>query len=400
MLARHDESRWSKRSMSDGGQPLAGVKVLDFSQNLPGPYATFLLACWGAEVIKVEPPKGDPGRFMEPFFSIVNRGKKSVVIDLREESGKASLEALIRWCDVLVEGFRPGVLERLGGGFERAKELNPKIVYCSISAFGQDGPLRDHPGHDLNLQALSGVCHLERDGDGVPGRTMLPIADLSSSLLAVSSICAALASKRGAPQRLDVAMADGVLSWASVWGVGVDLKTNAQKQLGRGLLVDTLTRPLLDHLARLKLYAMPHYGVFRTKDDRHLTIGIVDEGHFWKSLCEELGLGGFAKLPMGARIAAGPALRPVIARRIRGKKLDEWLSRFARSGVPVSAVLTPEEAARDAQVRARGLVDERGWIGSPLPGSKLPSGDPPKLGEHTSLVLDHLSSSRGMNERT
>lgn len=366
-------------------EPLAGVKILDFSQNLPGPYATFLLACWGAEVVKVEPPKGDPARHMEPFFSIVNRGKKSVVIDLREESGKASLEKLIAWCDVLVEGFRPGVLERLGGGYERAREINPKIVYCSISAFGQHGPLRDHPGHDLNLQSLAGVCHLERDADGVPGYSMLPIADLSSALLAVSSICAALHA--GQARYLDVAMADGVLSWSSVWGTGVDLKTNAQRQLKGGPIVDVILGPLLDHLGRLKLYAMPHYGVFETKDRKYLTIGIVDENHFWKSLCDELGLGGFSKLPMGARIAAGPALRPVIARRIKSRPLADWLSRFARASVPVSAVLTPEEAARDAQVVARNLVDDRGWIGSPLPGARLPSGDPPKLGEHTEEVL-------------
>ena len=152
--------------MSEERAPLSGLKVLDFSQNLPGPYATFLLACWGADVIKVEPPKGDPARFMEPFFSMVNRGKRSVVLDLRDERSRSAVEALVRWADVLVEGFRPGVMDRLGCGFARAKELNPRIVYCSISAYGQEGPMRDHPGHDLNLQATSGVCHLERDADG------------------------------------------------------------------------------------------------------------------------------------------------------------------------------------------------------------------------------------------
>ena len=295
--------------------PLAGLKVLDFSQNLPGPYATFLLAGWGAEVIKVEPPKGDPGRFMEPFFSMVNRGKRSVVLDLRAPESRPAVEALIRWADVLVEGFRPGVMQRLGCGFERARELNPRIVYCSISAYGQGGPLRDHPGHDLNLQALSGVCHLERDAEGEPRGTMLPIADLSSSLLAVSGICAALADRREA-RYLDVAMADGVLSWSSVWGRGVDLASNARRGLGSGpieersevtvgrprrafagggvpapsgatnVIVEVLTRPLVAFLERAKLYAMPHYGVFRARCGRWLTLGIVDEGHFWKALVE------------------------------------------------------------------------------------------------------------------
>jgi len=369
--------------------PLTGLKVLDFSQNLPGPYATFLLACWGAEVIKVEPPKGDPGRFMEPFFSMVNRGKQSVVLDLRASESRDAVEALVRWADVLVEGFRPGVMDRLGCGFGRARELNPRIVYCSISAYGQDGPLRDHPGHDLNLQALSGVCHLERDGEGEPRGTMLPIADLSSSLLAVSSICAAL-TDRSEARYLDVAMADGVLSWSSVWGRGVDLAGNAKRGLGSGPIVEALTRPLVAFLERAKLYAMPHYGVFRARCGRWLTLGIVDEAHFWKALVEELDLAPFAKLPMPARIAAGPALRPLIARRLKRRDRDAWLRRFEELGVPASPVLTPEEAAADAQVRARGLVDERGWMRAPLPSAIHPSSAAPQKGEHTDAVLRSL----------
>ncbi len=371
---------------------LSGLKVLDFTQNLPGPYATFLLASWGADVIKVEPPKGDPARFMEPFFSMVNRGKRGVVLDLREQGSRPALEALVRWADVLVEGFRPGVMDRLGCGFSHARELNERIVYCSISAYGQEGPLRDHPGHDLNLQASSGVCHLERDDAGVPRGTLLPIADLSSSLLAVSGICAALAarSQGGGARYLDVAMADGVTSWASVWGRGVDLASNAQKKLGEGPVVAALTRPLIAFLERKKLYAMPHYGVFRTKDGRYLTIGIVDESHFWRALCDELDLKPFATLPLPARVAAGPALRPVVARRIKRRDCDEWLDRFQKAGVPASAVLDLDEAARDPQLSARDFVDHRGWMRSPLPGAAHPSVEAPKKGEHTELVLREL----------
>lgn len=375
--------------MTDEALPLAGLKVLDFSQNLPGPYATFLLSCWGADVVKVEPPKGDPGRFMEPFFSMVNRGKRSVVLDLRDAENRPHVEALVRWADVLVEGFRPGVMERLELGYPRAKALNPDLVYCSISAFGQDGPYRTHPGHDLNLQSLAGVSHLERDGKGEPGYSMLPIADLSSSLLAVSGICAARAKGGGA--YLDVAMADGVLSWVNVWGLGVDLAGGAKKQLGSGLLVDAITRPLLEFLARAKLYAMPHYGVFRCADDRWISVGIVDEGHFWKALCEELDLGPMKKLPLAARIAAGPALKPVVARRLRGRACDEWLRRFEEIGVPASAVLSPEEAAGHPQVRARGLADARGWMKSPLPGAVHPDTPAPKRGEHTDAILAALT---------
>lgn len=370
--------------------PLAGLKVLDFSQNLPGPYATFLLACWGADVIKVEPPKGDPGRFMEPFFSMVNRGKRSVVLDLRAPETRPAVEALVRWADVLVEGFRPGVMDRLGCGFEDARRINPRVVYCSISAYGQDGPLRDHPGHDLNLQAMSGVCHLERDASGAPRGTMLPIADLSSSLLAVSAICAALAASPREARYLDVAMADAVLSWSSLWGRGVDLAANAQRQLGKKPFVAALARPLVAILERAKLYAMPHYGVFRARCGRYLTLGIVDEAHFWRALCDELGLARLGALSLGARIAAGPALRPIIAQRLRGRDRDEWLARFEAVGVPASPVLSPETAADDAQVRARGLVDERGWMRAPLPGAVHPTRAAPAKGEHTDEVMRAL----------
>ena len=371
--------------------PLEGVRVLDFSQNLPGPYATFLLSGWGADVVKVEPPKGDPGRFMEPFFSMVNRDKRSVVLDLRDAASRPALEALVRWADVLVEGFRPGVMARLGCGPEEARALNERLIYCSISAFGQEGPLRDHPGHDLDLQAFSGVCHLERDARGRAGVSMLPIADLSSSLLALSSISAALAARErtGRGATLDVAMADGVLSWASVWGRGVDLRKNAERQLPGGL-ARRLARPLLERLGRLKLYAMPHYGVFECRDRRWLSVGIVDEGHFWEALTDELGLARFGAMKLPARIAASPLLRPLVARAIRAQPRAHWVERFGVRGIPSSPVHRPEDASAHPQVRARGFVDERGWMGSPLPGARLPRSAAPARGQHTAEMLEAL----------
>lgn len=371
--------------------PLSDVKVLDFSQNLPGPYATFLLASWGADVVKVEPPKGDPGRNIEPFFTMVNRGKRSVVLDLRDDASRPALEALVRWADVLVDGFRPGVMERLGVDFEAARALNPRVVYCSISAFGQDGPLRVHPGHDLDLQAFSGVCWLERDEAGAPSGTLLPVADLSTSLVAVSSICAALAARERSNEatHLDVAMADAVLSWSNVWGLGVDMVGPAKRQLGDNPIVRRLTKPLTDALARRKLYAMPHYEVFEAKDGRWLSVGIVDEAHFWKALCEELKLARLGKLSMPMRIAAGPVLKPIVARRIKSKPRAHWLSRFEARGIPSAPVNTPEEAAREAQVRARPFGGEA-WLGSPLPGSHTPGTGAPERGEHTDAILASL----------
>ena len=217
--------------MSDG-QPLAGLRVLDFSQNLPGPYASFLLASLGAEVIKVEPPRGDPGRHIGPFFAQVNRGKKSIVLDLRDPANAGVLEELVKSSDILLEGFRPGVMARLGCDVATARAWKPSLIYCSISAYGQQGPRHAQPGHDLNLQALTGVCYLERDAQDTPRGAMLPIADLSTSLVAVASICAAAA--RGGGATLDVSMADAALSWAHVWGHGIDLGDQVRQVRERG----------------------------------------------------------------------------------------------------------------------------------------------------------------------
>ena len=156
--------------------PLAGVKVLDFTWNLPGPYATARLVSLGATVWKIEPPRGDPAREVGALFDWLNQGKQSVVLDLKDDASRRHIEALITSADVLVEGFRPGVMQRLGCGPDRARALNPGLVWCSISAFGQEGPARGVPGHDLNLQALSGLCHLERDRRGRPRPTVLPVA--------------------------------------------------------------------------------------------------------------------------------------------------------------------------------------------------------------------------------
>ena len=382
---------------------LEGLEVLDFSQNLPGPYATFLLSSWGANVVKVEPPKGDPARFIEPFFSMVNRGKRSIELDLRDPESRPALEALVRRADVLVDGFRPGVMTRLGCDWPQARELNPRLIYCSISAFGQSGPLRKHPGHDLNLQAISGVCHLERDAEGTPRGTMLPIADLSSSLVAVASITAALHARErtGEGTYLDVAMSDAVLSWANVWGVGVDFAATTEKQLeSGGLIAKLITAPLIEHLERLKLYAMPQYQVYQCKDKRHLSLGVVDERHFWRSLCEVLDLGPMARLPMAGLIAAGPVLRPLIARRLRKRNAADWCERLRAAGIPASPVLSPKEAVEEAQVRSRGLVDERGWVRSPLPHAGHLSSPPPARGEHTEAILQELGFVPPSNAKT
>jgi len=365
---------------------MKGVRVLDLTLNLPGPYATYALACMGADVIKLEPPRGDPARHMGDLFERLNRGKRSVVLDLREPANLPQLHKLIRWADVLVDGFRPGVTERLGCGPVDAHALNPRLVYCRISAFGQDGPRRLEPGHDLNLQAITGLCHLERDGSDRPRPNVLPIADLSSSLAAVSGICAALLGERDQVV-LDVAMADALLSWTWTWeGVDPGLQLDsATAKLPRGLRA--LLGPMRRRLGRERLYAMPQYGLYRASDG-WLALGIVDEQRFWESFCDAVGLKRYRGLKMATRTLLGPVLRPRIARRMRGHSVSHWLAVLTEAGVPITPVLSPDQAVREAQFQR---IVRDGTVLPPVPGATLPDSPAPGLGQHTEAVLGSLS---------
>jgi crotonobetainyl-CoA:carnitine CoA-transferase CaiB-like acyl-CoA transferase len=345
--------------------PLHGITVIDLTWNLPGPYASFLLQSLGASVTKVEPPRGDPARSMPGLFSMLNEGKRSVSVDLSTEEGRATVYELFLQADVVLEGFRPGVAQRLGVSAEHAHRVNDKLVYCSISAWGQDGPLRDVPGHDLNAQAVAGVCHLARDARGRPHGLALPVADLGASMSAVSSIVAALYARErdGRGRVLDVAMLDAAVSWASLWGEGVDLAQDARRALpGRGR---RLLRGLLERLDRERLHALPHYEVYRCSDGRFLAIGIVDEKHFWKTLCEELGAPRMARLPLPARAALGPLLKRWIAQKLAQAPAASWLDRLVKRGLPVSEVLSPADARWHPQVRHR-LVGPDGRLRAPV----------------------------------
>jgi crotonobetainyl-CoA:carnitine CoA-transferase CaiB-like acyl-CoA transferase len=368
--------------------PLAGIRVLDLSQNLPGPYATLTLASLGAEVVKIEPPKGDPARTIEPLFSMLNQGKKSVVLDLREEAGKRALRALVESADVVVEGFRPGVMARLGCSPETALSWNPRLVWCSISAWGRAGPSSSAPGHDLNAQAMAGLCWLERGAGDIPHATVLPTADLSTALVAVAGISSALVGRAatGKGAILDLGMADAPASWAQIWGEGVDLAGPARRALPGG---GRLAGAFLGRLSRRKLYNLPAYGLFRCADRRWLAIGIVDEGHFWRNLCKELGFPRqVGSLGMASRTALGSLLRPLVAARLRTADRATWLARLKAADIPVNAVNTLDDARREPQLAERGLFDEAGLARPPVPGGTHVPGPVPSLGQHTAELLD------------
>jgi crotonobetainyl-CoA:carnitine CoA-transferase CaiB-like acyl-CoA transferase len=379
--------------------PLSGIEVLDLSLNLPGPYATSILHSLGADVIKVEPPKGDPARHMGALFGLVNRGKQSVVLDLREAEGQTALRALAQRADVLVEGFRPGVMARLGCAPETAMAANPRLIWCSISAFGATGPRAAEPAHDLNTQGLAGLCWLERDAGDRPRPTVLPTADLSVALCAVAGINAALVARgrTGKGAFLDAAMVDPAASFAATWSQGVD-----PGQTARASLPAAARRAgglLFRRLSRERLYALPHYGVFRCRDGKWLAIGIVDEDRFWTALCGLLGLTAFARMKLPVRMATGGLVRPLVAARILTADRATWLARAAAADLPVSPVLSPEEARRDPQLAWRGTFSDDGAPRSPVPGSAAPEGEIPALGAHTAAVLAGLGTPAGQQRR-
>jgi crotonobetainyl-CoA:carnitine CoA-transferase CaiB-like acyl-CoA transferase len=427
--------------------PLAGIRVLDFTQNLPGPYATHVLASLGAEVIKIEPPEGDTARGMGRLFDIVNAGKKSVVLDLKQESSRSTLYELVRSSDVLVEGFRPGVMARFGCSAEQATKLQPRLVYCSISSYGQEGPYRDYPGHDLNFQAMAGVCHLSREADDRPVSPAIPMADLSSALTATNAILAALLAraKSGTGQVIDVALVDTVASWSYVWGEGLvpsDARPSRsiaalRRQLGRReqalpsflrpfasqvsealgsdsvqRLADTLGERVkrseaYAKLARLRLHALPHYALYRTFDDRWLSIAIVTEHKFWTALCDALELPRVRSLPLLARVAAAPTLRRMISRAVRKRTLADWLSVLDRRALPVAPVLTVPEALADPHMAGRqhhvasgdGAPDTSLLVCAPHALAQRPLAPAPDLGANTDDVLASLGELAARRDR-
>ncbi len=342
--------------------PLTGIRVLDLTWNLPGPYASFQLASLGADVLKVEPPRGDPARFLPGLFDALNRGKRSIRLDLQQEGDRARLADEIRAADVVLEGFRPGVAERLGCGPEQVRALAPRAIYCSITAFGRSGERARIPGHDLNAQAWAGLCHLGRDERSAPHGLPLPIADLGAASAAVSSILAALIARErdGRGRVLDVAMVDAALSYTATWHL-VDPGADAAAKIPRPLR--PLAARFLARLDRERLHAFPHYRTYPCRDGKWIAIGVVDEKHFWKRLCAELGMGWATEWPIPARVLAGRLIAARIRRRLATDDRDAWVARLQAADLPVAPALTVAEAVEAWRGR---MVDAEGRLRSPL----------------------------------
>jgi crotonobetainyl-CoA:carnitine CoA-transferase CaiB-like acyl-CoA transferase len=327
---------------------LAGVRVVDLSQFLPGPMLTLMMADQGAEVIKVEPPAGDPARAMAPFeadqsvwFRNLNRGKRSERLDLKSDAGRARLWALVEAADVLVEGFRPGVMARLGFGWDACAARNPRLVYCSISAFGQSGALAHHPAHDMAVQALAGFLSVNDGPDGAPVVPGVPSADMAAGLTALSAVLMALfaAQRSGRGDYIDCAMFDALLPWsAHIAGPalmgGPAPRSASQRSLGGAAL----------------------YNVYATSDGRHIALAGREE-KFARALLDGLGRPDLLPLALaeaGEQDELIAFLRATFATRTR----DAWEAWFEGRDVAFAPVLDFAEALARPHIAQRGLVVE------------------------------------------
>ncbi|HEY1738810.1 MAG TPA: CoA transferase [Acidimicrobiia bacterium] len=334
---------------------LDGMRVLDVSMWRPMPHATQILCDLGADVLKVERPGGDPMRSYPELFAALARGKRSIELDLKSDAGRARLAELVAECDVLCESWRPGVAARLGLGADALRAARPELIYCSISGYGQHGPWRDMPGHDLNYQALAGAIAPRPGDSGPPPIPRLPAADLEAGTLAALLVCAAWAKRltTGEGECIDVAMADVMAWWIGPrGGVAVDVGEDAgDKDHGDG------TRP----------GGSPGYGVFATADGAFITLAPLSEPHLWQAISTALVLGDeLAATTFAERIARVGEINARVAAAIAGMTRDDALERLRRAGAPVAPVLTPEEASTHEQFVARRTLGHAGGVRSPL----------------------------------
>ena len=366
---------------------LAGLRVIDLSVFLPGPYLTKTLADHGAEVIKLEAPGGgDPGRQIgqsdgptSVFFRNVNRGKKSIVIDLKSEAGRNALLDLSASADVFIESFRPGVVGRLGIDYETLSARNPRLVYCSISAFGQDGPYRDKPAHDLVIEALSGMLSITLGDDDKPAIPGIAIADIISSLQGLSAVLMALLRREttGRGDYIDISMHESVLA------AGPNV-------LGPVFAENRQPNPKDERTTGGSAF----YRIYETKDGRFVVLG-GQEIKFVKNLLSALGR--LDLVPLCER-GPGPHQLPLIALlqdEFRSKTLAEWVIWFEPLDVCFAPVKTLPEAFDDEHIGARGTIRTdalgRKHIGPVIRFLHEPAQvdlNEPTLGQHTAEILE------------
>ena len=381
-------------------QPLQGIRVLDLSRVLAGPYCTMVLGDLGAEVIKVEPPEGDETRAWGPpfaegesaYYLCVNRNKRDIVINLKTDEGKKVLRDLALQSDVLVENFRPGTLEKFGLDFATLSQSNPKLIYCSITGFGQTGPMRDKPGYDFMIQALGGLMSITGEPEGEPMKTGVAVVDLFAGQNAVIAILAALQARTltGRGQQLDIALFDSQLSWLANVASNYLISGKLPKRHGN---------------------AHPNivpYQSFQASDG-WFAIAVGNDRQFGR-LCEVIGRLDLANDERFAKNSARVQNREELIGLLKSiflmRPVSEWLSALDEAEIPCGPINTFEQVFSMPQVQEREMlvkmdhptIGELPLVGSPLKFSDTPVQyrlPPPLMGEHTEEVLRELRD-RGM----
>ncbi|MBY8991331.1 MAG: CoA transferase [Candidatus Lokiarchaeota archaeon] len=381
-------------------RPLEGIKILDLSRALAGPYCSMMLADMGAEVIKVEMPgKGDDSRAWGPpflegesaYFMSVNRNKKSITLNLKQDRAIEIIHKLIKQSDVLLENFRPGTMEKLKLSYNEVKEINPQIIYCSISGFGQDGPYRLFPGMDQVLQGMGGLMSITGEPSGPPIKVGVAVADIAGGMFAAFGIMVALFNKQntGKGQKIDNSLLDNQLAWLTYRAGSFFMSGEIPKPLGSG-------HPVI----------VP-YQAFKTKDSYfNLAVG---NDQLWGKFCKAIGLESITNNPKYAtnadRVKNREELIEIIGNIICTKKTNDWLNILNEAGIPCGPIYNLDQVFSDPQVLHREMVKEidHSTVGkikvtgipikfSETPGEILTA--PPVLGQHTKEILTALGYPR------
>ena len=344
---------------------LSGIKIVDLSLFLPGPMLTVMMADQGAEIIKIEPPGGDPARDMPPFegeqsvwFRNLNRGKKSVVLDLKTEAGKEKLWEILEGADVFIESFRPGVMQRLGFGYDAVSQRFPSIIYCSISAFGQKGSLAQHPAHDLAVQALSGFLSVNDGADGAPVVPAVAASDMAAGLTGLSAVLMALIGreKDGKGDYIDIAMLDSLLPWsAHIAGeaiAGGEAPISARQRSLGGAAFNN---------------------IYKTSDGQHIVLG-AREMKFVRNLLNALDREDLIEVSEADAGEQGELIA-FLRDTFRTKSRNEWEAWFADKDVAFAPLLDFREAFDRPLTKERGLIAEHDGAHQIAPAIRFLSGN-------------------------
>ena len=354
---------------------LNGVTVLDLTINVPGPFCSMNLSDLGARVIKIEPPGGDPLRSEKEMWDNLNRGKESIVLNLKSTKDKLYLSKLAKIANIVIEGWRPGVAKRLSADYETLKKENNQLIYCSISGFGQEGEWNKRAGHDINYLALSGYLDMQSKVEGKPWPPTVLLSDLSSGFYATISILAALNKKciNNTGTYIDLSMTESAMSLLNI-------------EMGR--ITSKTHMPNVTNI--------PHYGVFQCSDDKWFSLGIVHENHFWDRFCKIAELNNLIGMNFEERLNKYDLINSLIKKKFAQHTSEEWNDKLKEQDIPGAMVVSLDEAMNTKELNHRKIftnINNTDFMVMPLKFSSYdigPINGPPKPGEHTNEILKQI----------